>query len=77
MAGRRVTGPKEMALIVKSADRLDNPIYCRHTGDLKRWKMYRREYEAFRAVVYRPGLCESIWSALDTIAPTASESSRK
>ncbi len=69
-----VTGSKELALIVKSADRLDNLINCLHSGDLKRWEMYLREHEAFLAAVYRPGLCESIWDRLDAAVSTGPES---
>lgn len=54
------------ALLVKAADRLANVRACVAAGD-SRLKMYRREHEAFRAAAHRPGLCDALWSELDSL----------
>lgn len=53
-------------LIVKSADRLAN---MRQTfiSNSKYFSMYKKEYNEFKAAVYRPGLCDEIWKELDKL----------
>ncbi len=50
-----------IALIVKAADRLAN-LRAGNKID-----MYRAEHEEFRNAAYRPGLCERIWSEINSI----------
>jgi len=63
----RVTGPSELALMVKVADRLANVEAC--IADLKvdLFKVYQSEHPAFRAAAYRAGQCDTLWSALDRL----------
>lgn len=63
----QVAGPTELALVVKAADRLANVRAC--IADRKRslWELYRSEHPAFRAAAYREGICEPLWSELDTL----------
>lgn len=56
----------EAALIVKACDRLANVREC-SKGNPKLFKMYAKEHEEFRRAVYRPGLCEEIWTELDAL----------
>jgi (p)ppGpp synthase/HD superfamily hydrolase len=60
----RVTGKEELALIVSAADRLANMQACIAAGDVKRLKMYLKEWDDFEAAVYRKGLCDGLWIAL-------------
>jgi guanosine-3',5'-bis(diphosphate) 3'-pyrophosphohydrolase len=61
-----VHGPNELALVVKAADRLANVRAC--LGDRKRsmWELYRSEHAVFRTAAYRAGLCDPLWSELDS-----------
>ena len=60
-----MTGPSELALVVKAADRLANVRAC--IADRKRdlLDVYRDEQEAFRRAAFRPGLCDALWTELD------------
>lgn len=61
------SGPAErLALLVKAADRVANVRACveNHPDKLK---MYRREHADFRGAAYRPGLCDELWTELDTL----------
>jgi (p)ppGpp synthase/HD superfamily hydrolase len=60
-----VSGPHELALIVKAADRLANVRACVAEQNAALWQMYRGEHVVFRAAAYRPGQCEPIWAELD------------
>lgn len=62
-----VSGPAELALVVKTADRLANVRAC--VADDKRdlWAMYQGEQAVFRAAVYRPSLCDALWAELDAL----------
>jgi len=61
---KQVTGKEQLALIVAAADRLANMQAGIMTRDVKHLEMYLKEWEAFKAAVYRPGLCDGLWSAL-------------
>lgn len=61
----QVRGQLSLALVVKTADRLANVKACHGNGRLDKLAMYQKEYMAFREAVYRPGLCEPLWKALD------------
>lgn len=54
-----------LALIVKVADRLANAIANLEEQVLHLFEMYRGEYPAFRAAVYRPGLCDPLWERIE------------
>jgi (p)ppGpp synthase/HD superfamily hydrolase len=62
-----VRGRTELALVVKAADRLANVQAC--VADRKRvlWEVYRNEQGAFRGAAYRPGLCDRLWSELESM----------
>ena len=62
-----VTGINETALLVKTADRLANVRACVQDGKTSLWQLYQSEQAAFRAAVYRPGLCDPFWSELDLL----------
>ncbi len=67
-----VEGASELALVVKTADRLANVRSC--IADQRRglWELYRDEHASFRAAAYRAGLCEPLWNELDALLATAS-----
>lgn len=57
----------EVALVVKTADRLaniENSISERGGSYLS---MYRKEYAGFKAAVYREGLCDDLWHKMASI----------
>lgn len=60
-----VSGPTELALVVKVADRLANVTACQ--TDAKRFllDMYRGEQPAFHGAAYRAGLCDGLWKLLE------------
>lgn len=62
-----VTSDKEMALIVKAADRLANLQMSVRGGTGSKLEMYRSEHSAFRLAAYRPGLCDELWQEMDRI----------
>ncbi|KLV03320.1 phosphohydrolase [Photobacterium aquae] len=55
-----------LALIVKSCDRLAN-VRASLTSPEAYYQQYQAEHPAFKAAVYRKGLCEAIWWELDTL----------
>jgi (p)ppGpp synthase/HD superfamily hydrolase len=63
----------KLALIVKAADRLANLRHCAQgvkNGDatsVRKLARYRDEHSAFRAAVYRLGLCEDLWEEMEQI----------
>lgn len=64
---KSVSGELQLALIVKAADRLAN---MRASVAGKRDEliaMYVAEYLDFKVAVYRKGLCDDLWQALDDI----------
>ena len=55
-----------LVLIVKACDRLANLREC-SKGNPGLFKMYAREHKAFRDTAYRPGLCDEIWTEIDSL----------
>ncbi len=62
-----VTGPTELALLVKVADRLANVRACVEDRKVSLWELYRSEQAAFRQAAYRLGLCDDQWEELDRL----------
>jgi guanosine-3',5'-bis(diphosphate) 3'-pyrophosphohydrolase len=62
----KVSGPTELALVVKAADRLANVRACLEDKKQGLWEMYRGEHPVFRGAAYRAGLCDELWSELDS-----------
>lgn len=60
----QVAGKTEIALVVKSADRLANMRACLADGKERLLAVYKEEHPAFEKAVYRPGLCDEIWVEL-------------
>ncbi|MBU6174511.1 MAG: HD domain-containing protein [Planctomycetes bacterium] len=56
-----------LALTVKAADRLANLQEASQDPASGKLEMYRREHDAFRLAVYRPGLCDELWVRIDAI----------
>ena len=52
-------------LIVKPGDRVINMGMCIGTRNKSLFRMYKNENEEFKKAVYRPGLCDKLWSILD------------
>jgi (p)ppGpp synthase/HD superfamily hydrolase len=55
-----------LALLVKAADRLAN-VRASATGHPRKLRMYRAEHPAFRAATHRPGVCDAVWTELDSL----------
>lgn len=62
-----VTGPTELALLVKAADRLANVRACIADQELRLFKIYQDEHPIFRAAAFRPHQCDFLWEQLDKI----------
>lgn len=62
-----VAGEKQLALIVKAADRLANLRMSASGGKGSKLEMYRHEHAAFRAAAFRAGLCDQLWLEMDRI----------
>jgi len=60
-----VTGELEIALLVKTADRLANVQACVDHNRPNKLRMYQQEHPTFRQAVYRQGLCDDLWERLD------------
>ena len=56
--------PEELALIVKTADRLANVRAARRNNP-RLLAVYRSEHPAIRAAAWRPSLAVSLWKELD------------
>ncbi len=56
-----------LALTVKAADRLANLLECQRDTSGGNLQMYRREHQAFREAAYRDGLCDDLWSRIDSV----------
>ena len=65
----QVVGEREIALVVKAADRLANMRACLADKKEDLLAVYREEFPAFQQAVYRPGLCDAIWTALAELIP--------
>lgn len=63
----KVEGEERIALVVKAADRLANLREGVFAGNAAKLAMYRGEHADFRAAAYRPGLCDTLWSAMGLI----------
>lgn len=63
-----VQGELELALIVKTADRLANTRSCVENDMAHRLGIYRDEFEAFRRSAFRPGLCDELWAQLTLLS---------
>lgn len=57
------------ALLVKAVDRLANVRACQDGSRFsdRMLETYKQEHAAFKAAVYRPGLCDKIWEELDAL----------
>jgi (p)ppGpp synthase/HD superfamily hydrolase len=62
-----VTGEEELALIVKTADRLANVQACVKDNNEKKLVTYQSEHLVLKKSVYRQGLCDSLWHELNAI----------
>ncbi|MGE0497796.1 MAG: HD domain-containing protein [Ramlibacter sp.] len=62
-----VSGPNEVALLVKAADRLANVRACVKDRKRSLWQLYQSEQATFRAAAYRPRLCDPLWSELEKL----------
>ncbi|CCK76625.1 conserved hypothetical protein [Oleispira antarctica RB-8] len=62
-----VSGEQELALIVKASDRLANVRACVLDKHERLLAVYKSEHSVFKRSVYRAGLCESLWTELNTI----------
>lgn len=62
-----VSGPTEMALIVKTADRLANVKACVADQKSELLRVYRDEHPAFRSAAFRVGQCDGLWQQLDSL----------
>ena len=63
----QVSGPTELALLVKVADRLANVRACIQDHKTSLWELYRSEQATFKQAAYRPDLCEPQWAELDRL----------
>jgi len=63
----KIHGDECIALLVKAADRLANMRTCVRNKNKQILGVYQSEYPAFRKAVYRPNLCDEIWSELENI----------
>jgi (p)ppGpp synthase/HD superfamily hydrolase len=62
-----VHGAKELALLVKAADRLANMRSCVAGKNHRLMDVYKSEYPVFKQSVYRENMCEDIWLELQKI----------
>ncbi|WP_310370757.1 HD domain-containing protein [Rhodoferax ferrireducens] len=60
----KVAGLEELALIVKTADRLSNVRACIKDANRELWNVYYSEQPVFKESAFRPGLCDELWSEL-------------
>lgn len=60
----KVAGLEELALIVKTADRLSNVRACVKDANRDLWNVYYSEQPVFKESAFRPGLCDELWSEL-------------
>ena len=63
----KVSGELELALIVKTADRLANFRACVSQINNDLLNMYKNEHAVLRQSVYRPNLCEPLWLEIEGI----------
>ncbi len=65
---------KNLALIVKVADRLANLEECLAENNRRLIEIYLNEHEIFRKSVYRQDLCEPLWEKVENIIKLLKES---
>lgn len=70
---KAVPAELNLALIVKAADRLSNLQASAKSADQSKLEMYRKEHAAFSDAVYRAGLCDALWQAMDRILAPATK----
>ncbi|WP_339136934.1 MAG: HD domain-containing protein [Candidatus Electrothrix sp. GW3-4] len=58
----QINGATEIALVVKAADRLANMRACLTGRKERLLAVYKDEHPVFTKAVFRPGLCDEIWS---------------
>jgi (p)ppGpp synthase/HD superfamily hydrolase len=63
----KATGRVELALVVKTADRLSNVRACVKDANRELWNVYHDEHAVFKVSAFRPGLCDDLWSELDEL----------
>lgn len=63
----QISGLRELALIVKAADRLANVGACVQDRNQRLYRVYQGEQPVFRQAAYRPGLCDALWQELDDL----------
>lgn len=61
----KVSGELELALVVKTADRLANIQACLSDNNTQLLSMYQKEHPVFQKSVYRKGLCDDLWAVID------------
>ena len=62
-----VEGDEQLALIVKTADRLANVRACVKDGNQRLLAIYQEEHAVFTTSVHRVNLCDALWIELDKI----------
>lgn len=62
----KTSGEREIALLVKVADRLANTKSCVQDGKTELLQVYRNEFDAFYRACYRENQCEALWNELET-----------
>jgi guanosine-3',5'-bis(diphosphate) 3'-pyrophosphohydrolase len=62
-----VSGPSELALLVKAADRLANVRACVQDRKRSLWEVYRGEHTAFKEAAFRSGACDPLWAELNAL----------
>ncbi|HVL02273.1 MAG TPA: HD domain-containing protein [Dongiaceae bacterium] len=72
-----VVGSTEIALVVKTADRLANVRTCVVDDNQQQWEVYEGEHLAFREAAFRQGLCPELWEELDALLGRWRPGSRK
>lgn len=63
----KINAEYELALLVKTADRLANIKASLASKSERHLKTYRDEHEEFRAAVFRDGLGQPLWQELDSL----------
>ncbi len=62
-----VNPDEQIALIVKTADRLANLQECVATSNSRLLRIYMEEHPTFSHSVYRQGLCDNLWTMLNSL----------
>lgn len=67
---RGVEGDEQLALIVKTADRLANVTASFRDDNQRLLTMYADEHAVFESSVFRPDLCDPLWAELNSLLKT-------